>query len=103
MRVVYFTAGTAGVGDLMHGVALRRAAQRSGLPITVSLVSPPLPFPCLRDLEDHVTVAMDARALVDRVSLRKAAPRQRSVGLVPLHAAGDIEHGFPVPGDKDAS
>ncbi len=83
MRVVYFTAGTAGVGDLMHGVALRRAAQRSGLPITVSLVSPPLPFPCLRDLEDHVTVAMDARALVDPRRVAETPLAQAMVALRP--------------------
>jgi len=65
VRVVYVTAGTVGVGDLMHGVALRRAAQRSGLPVSVSLVSPPLPFPAVRRLADHTAVEMDPAALVD--------------------------------------
>jgi hypothetical protein len=66
VHVAYVTGGTVGVGDLMHGVALRRAARRAGGSMRVSLLSPKLPFPALQGLDDHVVVDMQARTLLDR-------------------------------------
>lgn len=65
MHVAYVTGGTVGVGDLMHGVALRAAARRAGSIARITLVSPPLPFPALRQLDDHITVEMRAQTLLD--------------------------------------
>lgn len=65
MHIAYVTGGTVGVGDLMHGIALRAAALRAGSTARVTLVSPPLPFPALRQLDDHIAVEMRAQTLLD--------------------------------------
>ena len=78
MRIVYVTAGTVGVGDLMHGVALR-AAQRTGLRITVSLVSSPSPFPAVARL----AVELDPAALVEPA---RAASTPLAQALLALRA-----------------
>lgn len=65
LHVAYVTAGSVGVGDLIHGLALRRAAERRGSKMRVSLVAPSLPFPAVQALPDFHPVAVDAAPLLD--------------------------------------
>lgn len=85
MRVVYATAGDVGVGDLVHGLALRAAAQRSGLPITVTVLSATgrsdggsggggaAAFPALRHVDDLHHATFSPREIVAASTARSSA------------------------------
>lgn len=98
--MAYVTAGTVGVGDLMHGLALRRAVTRQGLPVRVTLVAPPLPFPALTRLDDLVTVPTDAPSLLDAATapatpLAEALRRLRPDVIVVGHFWAPLRHVLP--------
>jgi hypothetical protein len=81
MHIAYVTGGTVGVGDLMHGVALRAAARRAGSSARITLVAPPLPFPALQQLDDHITVEMRAQTLLDPATVEQTPLCQALQGL----------------------
>jgi hypothetical protein len=96
----YVTGGTVGVGDLMHGVALRAAAHRAGSTTRVTLVSPPLPFPALRHLDDHVMVEMRAQTLlnpqtVEQTPLYQALQALRADVVVVGHFWANVHFVLP--------
>jgi len=100
IHVAYVTAGTVGVGDLMHGLALRQAVQRQGLAMRVTLVAPPLPFPALQRLDDLVTVPIDARTLLDAAMapttpLAEALRQLRPDVIVVGHFWAPLRHVVP--------
>lgn len=89
MHVVYVTAGTVGIGDTMHGLALQEAARRAGFAGRVTVVCPPLGVDAITARADVVEVAMPPQALADPATasatalastLRRLAPDVLVVG-----------------------
>lgn len=100
VHVAYVTAGTVGVGDLVHGLALRRAAERQGLPLRVTLVAPALPFPAVTALPDRIEVSLDAAALMDparapSTSFAQALRELRADLIVVGHFWAPLRHVLP--------
>lgn len=64
VRIAFFTAGTAGAGHLLRGLAIGRALSRGGLRATYRMFGPPQRFPAA-PRGDWQDVAIAAEELLD--------------------------------------
>lgn len=87
-RVAYFTAGTAGAGHLVRGVALGRALARLGA-ATYRIFSPPSPFARVAEpwLE---TVAIEPSLLRSRATAARSAIAEALAAFAPDQLVIDL-------------
>ncbi len=85
-RVVYFTAGTKGVGHLVRGIAIGRALQRHGFDGQFHLVTPIAPLPAMAAAAaevDTIVCPIDVAQVLNKKRYRSSALARQLAELAP--------------------